>query len=132
MAYRKRFTTEAKGLPVPNRPLLALISSVLAPFVLASCGGHTYVSRAAGGCSEQITLSLAPGFDRTDRVIHAVSKEARVKLEYLRSSSQTLHVFLLTAKGTDPQCHNALTRLRQDSRVRFAEPDRHSHYDAAR
>jgi hypothetical protein len=112
---------------------LSLLFGVLAPLALAACGGHTNVSRAAGGCDEQIILSLAPGFDRTDRVIKGLSKGARVQLEYLRSASPNLHVFQLTTKGKDPQCQDALARLRQDSRVRFAEPDnRRMHFDAAR
>jgi hypothetical protein len=112
---------------------LSVLLAVLAPLALTACGGHTNVSRAAGGCDEQIILSLAPGFGRTDRVINELSKGAGVQLEYLRSSSPNLHVYRLTAKGKDPQCQNALARLRQDSHVRFAEPDqRRSHFDAAR
>jgi hypothetical protein len=34
-----------------------------------------------------------------------------------------LFVYSLSAKGRDPGCTHALSRLRQDSRVRFAEPD---------
>lgn len=112
---------------------LSVLLPMLAAVGLTACGGHTNVSRAQGGCDEQITLSLAPGLSRTDRVIGELSKGAEVRLEYLRSSSPNLFVYRLTSKGKDPQCRNALARMRQDSHVRFAELDqRRSHYDAAR
>jgi hypothetical protein len=108
-------------------PLVALV-----PLVLGACSGHAQLSRASGGCSEQIILSLAPGFARTDKVINELSRGAQVHLEYKRSASPNLHVFLLTAAGKDPQCQDALMRLRQDSHVRFAELDeRRTHFDAA-
>ena len=102
-------------------PLLLL--AALAPVALSACAGHTTVSDEASRCNEQITLSLAPGFDRTDKVIKELSRGADVRLDYLRSASPNLHVYRISSKGNDPQCVNALARLRQDSRVRFAEPD---------
>lgn len=112
---------------------LPFLLAGLVPFAVTACGGHTNVSRAEGGCSEQIMLSLAPGFGRTDKVIDDISRASKVHLEYLRSASPTLHVYELTSKGRDPQCQNALARLRQDSHVRIAELDaRRSHYDAAK
>jgi hypothetical protein len=105
-----------------TRPLFAALAASL---LLSACGGHTPVSSAADRCNEQITLSLAPGVLRTDRVVDDVSEGADVHLKYLRSASTNLHVFTLTADGKDPQCLSALVRLRQDSHIRFAEPDRH-------
>jgi hypothetical protein len=102
-------------------PLLLL--AALAPLALSACAGHPNVADAGSRCNEQITLSLAPGFDRTDKVIKELSRGAAVRLDYLRSTSQNLHVYRISADGKDPQCVNALARLRQDSRVRFAEPD---------
>jgi hypothetical protein len=105
--------------------------AILAPLALSACGGHTNVLSAGERCSEQVILSLAPGILRTDRVIKDISRSSDVHLEYLRSASTNLHVFTLTSNGKDPQCHDALARLRQDSHVRFAEPDAHrSHFDA--
>jgi hypothetical protein len=101
-------------------PLLLL--AALAPLALSACAGHTNVSDL-DRCNEQITLSLAPGFDRTDKVIKELSRGADVRLDYLRSASQNLHVYRISSDRKDPQCVNALARLRQDSRVRFAEPD---------
>jgi hypothetical protein len=111
--------------------LRRLALTALAPLAFAACGGgHANISRAAGGCSEQIILSLAPGFARTDKIIGELSRGADVQLEYLRSASPNLFVYRLTSKGRDPGCKNALARLREDSRVRFAEPDAHrSHFD---
>lgn len=112
---------------------LPVIPALLATFCVAACGGHTPVLSAGERCHEQITLSLAPGVLRTDRVMNDVSRGADIDLKYVRSVSTNLHVFMLTADGRDPQCHNALTRLRQDSHVRFAEPDGHrTAFDAAR
>jgi hypothetical protein len=65
-------------------------------------------------------LSLAPGVGRTDRVMESIEDDADVRLEYLRSAGPTLFVYTLSARGRDPGCANALSRLRQDSRVRFA------------
>lgn len=112
---------------------IQLAIAALVPLAISACGGHANVSRASGGCDEQIILSLAPGFDRTDKVVKELSRGAYVRLEYLRSASQTLHVFKLSAEGKDPECHNALARLRQDPHVRIAELDaRRSHFDAAK
>jgi hypothetical protein len=68
-------------------------------------------------------LSLAPGVGRTDRVMDRLEDDANVRLEYVRSSSPTLFVYSLSARGKDPGCRGALSRLRQDSQVRFAELD---------
>lgn len=102
--------------------------AALAPLAVGACGGHTGVSRAEGGCDRQIILSLAPGIVRTDKVIKDIARGANVRLDYLRSSSETLHIFRLTAEGRDPECREALARLQRDSRVRFAEPDRRLHH----
>jgi hypothetical protein len=120
------------GVPVLKGRFFPLALAAFAPLAVSACGGHTNIS-SADRCSEQIVLSLAPGFGRTDKVINDLSSGAHVRLEYLRSASPTLHVFKLTAKGKDPECHDALARLRQDSHVRIAEPDaRRSHFDAAK
>jgi hypothetical protein len=95
----------------------------LAPLLLSACGGNSNIARAEQ-CREQITLSLAPGVFRTGRVENALQDDADVTLHFLRTAGPTLHVYELSARGKDPGCRSALTRLRQDSRVRFAEPDR--------
>jgi hypothetical protein len=105
----------------PTR-LACFLLVVAAPLVLASCGGRNNLA-ANERCHEQIVVSLAPGVMRTDRVEDRLQDDAEVKLEYLRSTSPTLFVYSLSAKGRDPGCTHALSRLRQDSRVRFAEPD---------
>jgi hypothetical protein len=118
---------------VPTRRFFPLAIAALVPLAISACGGHTNVSRVGEECSEQIILSLAPGFDRTDKVVKELSRGAHVRLKYLRSASQTLHVFMLTADGKDPECHDALARLRQDRHVRIAELDgRRTHFDAAK
>ncbi len=68
-------------------------------------------------------LSLAPGMLRTGREIDRLEDDANVKLEYVRSTTPTLFVYSLSTRGADPGCRSALSRLRQDSHVRFAEPD---------
>jgi hypothetical protein len=92
------------------------------PLTLVSCGGISNVARAEQ-CREQIMLSLAPGVARTDRVIEGLEEDASVQLEYLRSASPNLFVYSLSSREKDPGCTSALSRLRQNSRVRFAEPD---------
>jgi hypothetical protein len=94
----------------------------LAPLALVSCGGNPNIARAEQ-CREQIVLGLAPGVGRTDREMDRMEDDAQVKLEYLRSTSPTLFVYSLSARGKDPGCQGALSRLRQNSHVRFAEPD---------
>ena len=68
-------------------------------------------------------LSLAPGVIRTDRVVERLEDNANVKLEYVRSTTPTLFVYSLSTRGADPGCRSALSRLRQDSQVRFVELD---------
>lgn len=108
---------------ISTKALLNVLVLAMAPLVLAACGGNSNIARAEQ-CREQITLSLSPGVFRTDRVEDGLQDNAEVNLSYLRSSGPTLHVYELSARGKDPGCRSALTRLRQDSRVRFAEPDR--------
>lgn len=94
----------------------------LASLALASCGGNTNVARE-DQCRQQVVLSLSPGVLRTDRVMDRLADDAKVELEYVRSTSPTLFVYSLSARGSDPGCRGALSRLRQDSHVRFVEPD---------
>ena len=101
---------------------LALIT--VAPLALASCGGNKNIARE-DQCREQVVLSLAPGVLRTGREMDRLEDNANVKLEYVRSSSPTLFVYSLSARGRDPGCTSALSRLRQNSHVRFVEPDSH-------
>ncbi len=89
---------------------------------LVACGSTPKVARI-DQCHEQITLSLAPGVVRTDRVIDGLQDGADVRLEYVRSSSPNLFVYSLSTPVKDPGCTQALSRLRQDSHVRFVEPD---------
>ena len=111
----------------------ALAAAALMPLTLGACGGHTPVLSEADRCNEQIVLSLAPGFTRTGAVMDNLSDGAHVRLDYLRSASPNLHVFRLSSKEKDPECRNALARLRMDSHVRFAEPDaRRGHFDSVR
>jgi hypothetical protein len=107
---------------VDSTRLASFLLLVVASFVVASCGGQKNIA-ANEKCHEQIVVSLSPGVMRTDRVEDGLQDDAKVKLEYLRSTSPTLFVYSLSAKGRDPGCKLALVRLRQDSRVRFAEPD---------
>jgi hypothetical protein len=70
-----------------------------------------------------VVLSLSPGVVRTDREMGRLEDDADVKLEYVRSTTPTLFVYSLSTRGVDPGCRSALSRLRQDSHVRFVEPD---------
>jgi hypothetical protein len=106
---------------LPGAFLVSLVSIVL-PLSLAACGGRTKVARSEQ-CHEQIVLSLAPGVGHTERVIEGIEDEAEVRLEYLRTTSPTLFVYTLSARGRDPGCTLALARMRRDSHVRFAEPE---------
>ena len=101
--------------------LVSLVACVTS-LSLVSCGGRANVARAEQ-CREQITLSLSPGVGHTERVVEGIEEDAKVRLEYLRTTSPTLFVYTLSARGRDPGCTQALARMRQDSRVRFAEPD---------
>jgi hypothetical protein len=70
-----------------------------------------------------VILSLAPGVIRTDRVVERLEDDANVKLEYVRSTSPTLFVYTLSTRRADAGCRSAMSRLRQDSHVRFIELD---------
>lgn len=89
---------------------------------LASCGGNTYVARE-DQCRQQVVLSLSPGVTRTDREMDRLQDDTNVSLEYVRSTSPTLFVYSLSTDANDPGCRSALSRLRQDSHVRFVEPE---------
>ena len=95
---------------------------IVSPLALVSCGGNKNIARE-DQCREQVTLSLSPGVLRTGREMDRLEDDANVKLEYVRSASPTLFVYSLSARGADPGCRSALSRLRQDSHVRFVEPD---------
>jgi hypothetical protein len=124
--------TPAGGLVQSARLLFVAVASSSA-LALVACGGAPALSRAEGGCLEQITLSLNPGFRRTGSLIKDLESDTAVQLKYLRSTGPNLFVYQLSARGRDPQCANALARLNRDSRVRFAEPDvRRRHYDAVK
>lgn len=94
----------------------------LGSITLASCGGNTNFARE-DQCRQQVVLSLAPGVIRTDHEMDRLEDDADVKLEYVRSTSPTLFVYSLSTRGVDPGCRSALSRLRQNSHVRFVEPD---------
>ena len=93
----------------------------MAPLALVSCGGNKNIARD-DQCREEVVLSLSPGVLRTGREMDRLEDGAGVKLKYVRSSSPTLFVYSLSAGGVDPGCRRALSRLRQDSHVRFVEP----------
>jgi hypothetical protein len=99
---------------------LALVS--LGSLALASCGSNKVVARE-DQCREQVILSLAPGVIRTDREMDKLEDSAEVKLEYVRSTSPTVFVYSLSTRRADPGCRSAMSRLRQDSHVRFVELD---------
>ncbi len=100
----------------------AAVVVAFTPLTFVSCGGNSNIARA-DQCRQQIVISLAPGVGRTDREMDRLADDTEVQLEYLRSTSPTLFVYSLSARGKDPGCQGALARLRQDSHVRFAEPD---------
>jgi hypothetical protein len=93
----------------------------LGSITFASCGGTTNIARE-DQCRREVVLSLAPGVVRTDREMDRLEDDAEVRLEYVRSTSPTLFVYALSTRGVDPGCRSALSRLRQDSHVRFVEP----------
>lgn len=106
---------------IVSRAVVLAVGAIALP-ALVGCGSNPKVARI-DQCHEQITLSLAPGVVRTDRVIDGLQDGADVRLEYVRSSSPNLFVYSLSTPARDPRCTQALSRLRQDSRVRFAELD---------
>ena len=99
-----------------------LVFVSLGSVALASCGGNKNIARE-DQCREQVILSLAPGVIRTDRELDRLEDNADVKLEYVRSTTPTLFVYSLSTRRADPGCRSAMSRLRQDSRVRFIELD---------
>jgi hypothetical protein len=104
--------------------LARFVLITLTPLALVSCGGNKNIARE-DQCREQVVLSLSPGVLRTGREMDRLEDGADVKLKYVRSSSPTLFVYSLSASGRDPGCRSALSRLRQDSHVRFVEPSDH-------
>jgi hypothetical protein len=99
-----------------------LVFVSLGSFALASCGSNKTLARE-DQCREQVILSLAPGVLRTDREMDRLEDNSDVKLEFVRSTGPTLFVYSLSTRRADPGCRSAMSRLRQDSHVRFVELD---------
>lgn len=120
--YRSRPGEVGARVTLRSTRVVCFALVFLAPIALASCGGNTNIARE-DQCRKQVVLSLSPGVIRTDREEDRLQDGAKVKLEYVRSTSPTLFVYSLSARGVDPGCRSALSRLRQDSHVRFVEPN---------
>ena len=77
----------------------------------------------AAECKVQFILSLNPGQEMTDALADDLGRRSHAHLQFVRSISQTMDVFLLTTSGDEAKCRQAVARLGSDARVRFAELD---------
>jgi hypothetical protein len=83
------------------------------------------VPRSAGPCDSKILVSFAQGTPQPpDRsLIQDLERSAGVRLLFVSQISGNLDLFALSVPEVDPECGNALQRLRHDSRIRSADLD---------
>jgi hypothetical protein len=85
------------------------------------------VTASGARCTLRVIVSFAQVGAPTPpeaSFLQALSSAARVELTYVRSLTPALHVFVLSAAGADdPDCQQALGRLRSDPHVRSADTD---------
>lgn len=81
---------------------------------------------ARADCSLQVIVSFSQDVQSPPGAtfVKDLSRAARVELNYVRSVTPSLHVFVLeAADADDPGCGRALGRLRSDPRVRSVDID---------
>jgi hypothetical protein len=76
---------------------------------------------AEPGCSVRVivTLQAAPN----DALVADLARVSRAQLELVRTMTSNLHLFALTAAGSESECTAAIERLRRDPRVDAVDID---------
>jgi hypothetical protein len=77
--------------------------------------------RADASCSVQVIVALQPAPD--EALIADLGRVSGARLELVRTMTSNLHLFMLTAAGSEPECSAAIERLRRDPRVRAVDLD---------
>lgn len=72
-----------------------------------------------------VLVTFIPGIAQppSPDLVSDLALRAHIRLEFVRSIWGDLDAFKLSVDGPDPGCRNALERLRQDARIRSADPD---------
>jgi hypothetical protein len=93
----------------------------------ASRAPRASVIASGARCTLRVIVSFAQGDAPAPpdaAFLQELASAARLELTYVRSLTPALHVFVLSADGADdPDCQQALGRLRSDPRVRSADTD---------
>jgi hypothetical protein len=61
--------------------------------------------------------------DPVPSLVEELSRASGARLELVRAMTTNLHLFSLTAAGTEAECLAAIERLRRDPRVRSVDVD---------
>ncbi len=101
--------------------LLSRVALVLFSCTTAACAQPRSDGREAAGCSVQAILALQ--LEPVPAVVADLARVSGARLELVRSMTTNLHLFSVTAPGTEADCIAAIERLRLDSRVRSVDLD---------
>jgi hypothetical protein len=76
-------------------------------------------------CTVRVIIAFSPEMQRApdDRFLSELGRTADAELRFVSTIAPNLHLFTLSAAGGASRCHDALERLRHDSRVRSADLD---------
>jgi hypothetical protein len=101
--------------------MLPRVALVLLSCTAAACAQPRSDAREAAGCSVQAIVALQ--VEPVPSVVADLGRASGARLELVRSMTTNLHLFSITAPGTETDCIAAIERLRQDSRVRSVDLD---------
>lgn len=79
-------------------------------------------ARAPAGCTERVILTLHAAPD--DALFSDLGRVSGAKLELVRAMTSNLYLFVLSAARPEPDCSDAIERLRRDPRVGTADLER--------
>lgn len=102
---------------------------VLAAAIAGGCAMRSTPSAAAtpqhGDCSSGVIVTFIAGITQppTTDLVNDLAQRAQVRLQFVRRIWGELDAFKLSVDEADPDCRNALERLRQDARIRSADLD---------
>ena len=108
---------------------LLRVSGVFGPALLMGCAARAAPQKPAASPADRCETTVIASFFQEqgsppdERFVTDLAHAAAVHLTFLRSIGANLYVFSMTAPDADPQCHEALERLRHDPRVRSVDVD---------
>jgi hypothetical protein len=104
---------------------------VLAPLTLAACMGPKSdpqfppVSDRSTRCATRIIVTFSEPLpaEPDDKLVEELARAVEGSMKYVTSVAPDVFVFTLGTREADPECEDAMERLRRHPRVRAVEPD---------